>query len=192
MFSPDDLVLIRHAAADHQGRLCGRTDVGLAPDTKGPLQRLAPVLTTVTDLRVSPALRCRLTADALWPGTTQAEDDRLWEQDFGDWEGLPFTDLPDLGVLSPSDLAARTPPGGESFLDLAARVTPALKEAARAAREQGPVVVVAHAGVVRAGISMALAHATAGLSFEIAPLSITRIGCLETGFSVRAANWNPA
>ena len=192
MFSTDDLVLIRHAAANHGGRLCGRTDVGLAEGTETPLQALAALLPDVEDLRVSPAQRCRLTAKALWPDRMQSEDARLWEQDFGDWEGVPFTDLPDLGALSPGDLAATAPPGGESFLDLAARVTPALEEAALAARTKGPVAVVAHAGVVRAGLSMALGSAAAGLSFEIAPLSITRIGCFEGGYSVRTVNWRPA
>ena len=192
MFSSNDLVLIRHAAADTAGRLCGRRDVGLAEGTATDLSKLAKLLPEVAEVRVSPALRCRLTASALWPGAAQVADERLWEQDFGAWDGKSYAELPDLGDLSREDLAAHTPPAGESFLDLLDRATPALVEAAEAARKAGPVVIVAHAGIARAGLSLALGAPSVGLGFEVDPLSLTRIGCFEAGYSVRAVNWRPA
>lgn len=192
MFSANDLVLIRHAAADTGGRLCGRTDVGLETGTDVALAALARCLPPMAEVRISPALRCRLTAAALWPEARQIEDPRLWEQDFGAWEGVAYVDLPDLGAMSPADLAEASPPGGESFLDLFARAGSALTEAAEDARDGGPMVVVAHAGIVRAGLSLALGAPVSGLGFEVDPLSVTRIRCFKGGYSIGSVNWRPA
>ena len=85
-----DLILIRHAPADHGGALCGRRDVAVATlDGVGALGAYLPDLPIVT----SPALRCRQTAQAIWPGRTIAQDARLWEQDFGAEDGVPFDQL---------------------------------------------------------------------------------------------------
>lgn len=140
---------------------------------------------------VSPAVRCRQTAEALWSGVEVVQDARLWEQDFGTQEGMPFADIPDLGPLSAQDLADHRPPGGESFADMVARITPALSELAAQAREAGPVAVVAHAGTVRTGLAMALGAVPAALAFEVAPWSVTRLRVFEGGLSVVAVNWRP-
>ena len=121
-------------------------------------------------------------------GEAPETDAAFWEQDFGAWEGRPFSDLPDLGALSPDDLAAHCPPGGESFADLCHRVGPALTRVATGGR----VAVVAHAGVVRAGLALALGAVPQALSFEVAPLSVTRLRRLAgNGWSVTAVNWGP-
>lgn len=193
MFSVSELILIRHAAADTKGRLCGRTDVGLAPGTDVPLAELSEILPALESVSVSPAKRCRLTAGALWPTARQVMDDRLWEQDFGSFDGRPYADLPDIGALSRSDLAHHTNPGGESFADLCARAEPALWDAADRARGAASVVLVVHAGIVRAGLGLALGDVTAGLAFQIDPLSVTRLTCLpERGFAIKAVNWRPS
>ncbi|SNS95244.1 alpha-ribazole phosphatase [Antarctobacter heliothermus] len=139
----------------------------------------------------SPALRCRQTAAALWPGCDVDSDARLWEQDFGAQEGMPFGDIPDLGLMSTQDLADHRPPGGESFADMVARITPALTELAAQARHAGPVAIVAHAGTVRAGLALALDTVPAALAFEVAPWSVTRLRVFEGGVSVIAVNWRP-
>ena len=75
---------------------------------------------------------------------------------------------------------------------MVARGSPALREAAERAVGAGPVAVVAHAGTVRAALSLALGEVSAGLAFEVDPLSITRIRCLPGGaMSVAAVNWSP-
>jgi alpha-ribazole phosphatase len=110
-------------------------------------------------------------------------DDRLWEQDFGTWEDRPYADLPDLGPLSPEELAGHRPPEGESFADLCARAGPALAGC-------GSATVVAHAGTVRAALALALGAIPAALAFEVAPLSVTRLVRMTEGrWSIRAANW---
>jgi alpha-ribazole phosphatase len=131
-------------------------------------------------------LRCVQTAASLWPDATPAQDPRLWEQDFGDWEGVPFTDLPDLGALTSAELAAHRPPNGESFLDLHARIAQALQSLAR---QGGRIAVVAHAGVIRAALGLALGDAALGLAFQIAPLSLTQITALPGGqWSISGVN----
>ena len=135
-----------------------------------------------------PALRCRQTAGALWPGLTPALDAALWEQDFGDWDGRPLVDVPDLGPMTRADLALHRPPGGESFADVVARVIPPLS-----ALGPGLTVVVAHAGTIRAGLSMALRDPADALGVEIAPLSATRIvrhgADWSLGYVNRIAPW---
>lgn len=182
------LILIRHAAAATGGRLCGRTDVPLLDLDPQAVARVAAALGDVTYVVISPALRCRQTAAALFPGLSPAQDARLWEQDFGREEGLPYADLPDLGVLSRDALATRRPPGGESHADMVARVWPALQDAVTQAPSGGTVVVVAHAGTVRAGLAIALGSPAAALAFEVAPLSMTSLRCYAEGWSVISTN----
>ena len=184
-----ELVLIRHAPVAEPGVLNGRRDVAarLSPE---PVDALALGVGRVARVIVSPALRCRQTAAALWPGTDPMEDARLWEQDFGDFEGRALTDLPDLGEMTPEALAAHRWPGGESFADVCARVTPGLQDAARLAEDlAAPVAVVAHAGVIRAALALVTGHVPGALAFEIAPLSATRLGVWRGApVSVRSVN----
>lgn len=112
----------------------------------------------------SPARRCLQTAAALGFGAPSTNPG-LWEQDYGDWEGQRYEDLPDLGRLDPPDLAVHRPEGGESFNDMAARVLPEL----RALRDD--TLIVAHAGTVRAALSLVVG--AAALSFAVSPLSLT-------------------
>lgn len=183
----DELVIIRHAPADHGGRLCGRRDVdALLPDAAD----LAALRARLAGLSVvtSPARRCQQTAAALFPGIEAPQDARLWEQDFGAHEGLAFTDLPDLGVISRAALADHRSPQGESFRDMVTRVTPALRALAAEVRSGGPMAVVAHAGTARAALGLALGDPAQGLAFEIAPLSLTRLRVLDDTLSIIATN----
>jgi alpha-ribazole phosphatase len=181
-----ELVLIRHAPTDAEGRLCGRTDVSARMESLAELDRLRTMLAPITRRVASPALRCRQTAKAFWPVGTVEIDERLREQDFGEWDGLPFSQVPDLGTLSRDDLAAHRPPGGESFADLCARVAPALNALAA---EGTSIAIVAHAGTVRAALALALGTIPPALTFEVAPLSVTRLRCLgASGMSLICAN----
>jgi alpha-ribazole phosphatase len=181
-----ELTLIRHAPALTGGRLCGRTDVEADVTDAESLSMARSLAGTPNRLITSPARRCRQTALALWPDRQGLTDAALWEQDFGAWEGRFYTDLPDLGVLPPDQLADHRPPDGESFADMATRVGIAL----RAALADGDATIVAHAGTVRAALSMALGHRVAGLAFEVAPLSVTKIALLSGGggWIIRSVN----
>lgn len=188
MHATTELLLIRHAPALSGGRLAGRSDVAADCTDLQALAGLRAVIGTADHRVISPARRCVETAAALWTDLPAADTDaRLWEQDFGDWEGLATQDLPDLGALPPEQLAAMRPPGGESFADLCARAAPALE--ALAARG-GRVAVVAHAGTLRAALALALGNQSAALAFQLAPLSLTRLTRIHgTGWSIGAVNW---
>ncbi|MCC5993147.1 MAG: histidine phosphatase family protein [Rhodobacteraceae bacterium] len=179
---PNELAVIRHAPADTGGRLAGRRDVAARIDPQAAAY-MARALGQPARLICSPALRCRQTAEALWPKLVPEQDARLWEQDFGTHEGLAYEDLPDLGPLSRAELAQVAAPEGESFAQMVARVTPALA-GLQVPTGGGPVVVVAHAGTVRAALAMALGDVPLALAFEVAPLSVTRLRCFAGGFSV--------
>lgn len=182
------LFLIRHAPALHGGCLVGRSDVAADLSDGAALMRLRDLLAAAepTDLVASPAQRCVQTAAALWPGRAPRLDPRLVEQDFGAWEGTAFAALPDLGPLAPDALAAHRPPGGESFADLCARVAPALEDLAG---EGGRIAVLAHAGVVRAALALALGSVPGALAFQVAPLSLSEVHALPGGgWSVAGVN----
>lgn len=180
-----ELWLIRHAPAVHGGRLAGRRDVpcDLPGDEVLDAVRAAVGMASVV---CSPALRCQQTAAALWPGVEPRLDPRLWEQDFGAWENRPFEELPDIGLMPLAEVARHRPPGGESYAEQCARVAPVLCELAG---QGGRVAVVAHAGVVRAALSLALGAVPAGLAFQVAPLSVTRLVAVPGGlWSIAGVN----
>jgi alpha-ribazole phosphatase len=168
------------------GKLCGHSDV---PADCSDSARIAAVRAAVgnpTRIITSPALRCRQTVAALWPDVAPSSDARLWEQDFGAWEGQSYGDLPDLGPLSPEALANHRPPGGESFADLCARIAPVLV----GLETESSIAIVAHAGTVRAALAMALGSVSAALAFDISPLSVTRLRALPGGnWAVLSVNW---
>lgn len=180
-----ELCLIRHAPALSEGRMAGRRDVAADCSDAQAFAALRARLDPKARRLISPALRCRQTAAALWPDDPAPPTDlRLWEQDFGAWEDQPYADLPDLGPLSLAGLAAHRPPQGESFADLGARVLPALTEASAA----GPCILIAHAGVIRAALGMALGSVPQGLAFQIAPLSLTRLIHAGGAWSIASVN----
>ncbi|MCB2127785.1 MAG: histidine phosphatase family protein [Rhodobacteraceae bacterium] len=173
-----EITIIRHAPTRSPGRLCGRTDVRANTDGDMRIARMARDLPVPARLIASPARRCIETAAALWPGRRpDALENSLWEQDFGEWEGLAYADLPDLGPQSLDYLASHRPPKGESFADMAHRVAPVLQTLAR----QGDTTVVAHAGTVRAAIALANGSLASALSYEIAHLSMTRLRAAPDG-----------
>ena len=191
MFSSNELIFIRHGVTQSAGRLCGRTDVRLSKTQPVILPALVQALASVDQVITSPAQRCRQTAELIWGQGARVLDARLWEQDFGAWENLAYAEVPDIGDLNQTALAEHRPPNGESFVDVVARVAPALQEAAAKAAK-GPVALVAHAGVIRAALGLALDSPAKGLSFEVAHLSITRLRCLPGGsFSITSTNVHP-
>lgn len=182
MTTRGELIVVRHGKTVSPATLNGRTDVALA-------ERPAPVALVPQVLWVSPAERARETAAGMFPGVVQKADARLWEQDFGVWDGAPFADLPDIGEKSLAELADLKAEGGESFHDMQARAEPALRQAADLAMSADvPVVVVAHAGIVRVALATAMGNAPAALAFQIRYNGATRITCTPGGFAVTAVN----
>ncbi len=185
------LSLIRHAPAQDGGCLAGRRDVPAHPGDPDQIAALQALLGAPKRLLASPALRCQQTSAMLWADLAPQPQPQLWEQDFGEWEGTPYPDLPDIGTLSTSQLAAHRPPQGESFNDLCARVGPQLQSLADDHAGEH-LVVVCHAGVIRASLSWAGALGPAALGFAVEPLSLTQIEVAATGNRIVRVNWTCA
>ena len=163
------IFLVRHGETDWNlaGRLQGSHDIPLndlgreqAADTARVVDRLSGGAASL-DFVASPLSRASQTmailrAELGLPPDGFRRDTRLREIGFGRWEGATW---PELRRRDPVSLAARdadpwnfTPPGGESYAELSARVLTAIDELT------GDSVVVTHGGVVRA-----MLHAFAGM-----------------------------
>ena len=90
-----EVVLVRHSVTqgNKEKRFVGRLDVPLAPEGETLARETAPLLPTVEHLYISPMLRCRRTAELLWPGVEHTVVDDLRETDFGPFEGKNHEEL---------------------------------------------------------------------------------------------------
>ena len=121
----------------------------------------------------------------------------LTEQDFGAWTGQRHADLWDSGDAAYraywDDPVNNAPPGGESYAAQFARSAAAIRDLA--AEHAGlDLILVAHAGTIRAALTLALTEAnqppplTASLGFTIDPLSLTRIDAIGPGWRIETVN----
>ncbi len=178
------LIVVRHGqtAVNAAGRLLGRADPPLDDIGREQVMTLRAAVGDAVAVISSPLLRARQTADALVPPGVEVTVDERWiELDYGDYDGAALAELPaDMWDKWRADVTF-TPPGGESLVALAARVS----EACESLREQASfadVVVVSHVSPIKAAVAWAL-----GVSIEIswrafvAPASITRIACRSDG-----------
>ena len=150
--------LLRHAAPqlpDETLRWClgGRSDPPLSPAGQEAAARLAHSLSClgVSAVGSSPLLRCRQTAEFLFPKLSAVVLPGMAELDCGAWDGLSFdtirTEFPDLYALRGTDPCV-PPPGGETLDHAAERGLAAIT--AFLAETDGDLVVVGHSGINRA------------------------------------------
>lgn len=171
---------IRHAPSRAPaGRLNGRGDVAADLSDIETIARLAEALPGGAMWLVSPLRRAVETAEALLASGAAAGDALVlepdfMEQDFGDWEGRAYDEIDSAFWRDP---ASNRPPGGESFVDVAARVAGAITRWGGQARGRD-VVAVAHAGVVRAALAQARGCSPAeALGLAVDAPSLTRLDC---------------
>jgi broad specificity phosphatase PhoE len=144
-----ELILVRHGETEwaRDGRHTGRTDVPLTPRGEEQARSLAPLLAdrAIVLTVVSPAQRARRTAEL--SGLTGAEtDDRLWEWDYGAYEGRT---TPQIGEERPGWYLWRDGVvGGETVEQVGARVDGVL-DRVRPSLAEGDVALVAHGHVLR-------------------------------------------
>ena len=150
------IYLIRHTEVAVGRSICyGGSDVALADNYPDQLARIQTNLPNPPDLVwSSPLSRCRrLAQDITPPGTAVWYDDRLREYHFGEWEMLPWANIPREALDGwMADFVTIAPPGGESFQALANRVGAFWQEqVVPLAAQEGTktVYVVAHGGVIR-------------------------------------------
>lgn len=167
-----DIYLIRHTQTATDPGLCyGQSDIALAdsfPDEMASLHDKLPEFDDDCIVFSSPLTRCLQLAETF--SDTVITDTRLQELDFGEWEGKRFDDI-DAAVLQhwTNNFVTAAPPKGENFEDLYQRTgsfwqdllateasAPAHAPHLRPVGEAKQVLVITHAGVIRALLARAL------------------------------------
>lgn len=196
--APTRLLLLRHGqtALSVDRRYSGRgnpplTDLGRR-QADAAARRLAGV--DVAAVISSPLARATATAQAVADvhQLPVVVEEGLIETDFGAWEGLTFAEAlahdPDLHRRWRSDVSV-SPPGGESFDEVAVRVARA-RDALVAAHPASTIVVVSHVTPIKLMLQQALGVGPSllyRLHLDLASLSIAE-HYPDGGTSVRGVN----
>lgn len=145
------LLLVRHGETEWNAerRLQGQRDVPLSALGERQAVALGPL---VEDHRPTVAVASTLARAsrtlALLGHDGAPRDPRWMEADLGEWTGRTAAELQEAGEPYADWRAGRfTPPGGESFSSLTARVVAATDDLARGG---GIALVVTHGGPIRA------------------------------------------
>ena len=142
------LYLVRHPQPEVAPGLCyGSTDLpALDAGIDTALDTLSRLGLHGLPVYSSPLLRCAALARRL--SSSPAFDVRLVEMNFGAWEMRSWDDIPRAEVDAwTADLLYYRPGGGESVMDVAARVAAFHDEIRKEGIEQA--LVICHAGAMR-------------------------------------------
>jgi alpha-ribazole phosphatase len=184
---------VRHAPVAHGGRIYGQSDLSCdCSDTAvftGLAEKLPREAVWVTsNLRrthetAAAIIRAGLTGPRPIPGPGAIEIADLAEQNFGDWQGLTYEQLEQSRAGDFHRFwhapAHETPPRGESFTAVIARVSAAIHWLVEA-HPGRDIIAVAHGGTIRAALALALGLAPeAALAFTIENCSITRLDRID-------------
>jgi probable phosphoglycerate mutase len=150
--------LVRHGDTrqDQIRRYIGRTNLPLNAAGRAQARALQKQMADIPFARIysSDLRRCLETARIIGGprGSSIRKLPALREINLGEWDGQTMSGIsqrfPEEFHRRGLDLPGFRPPGGESFEDLQARVVPAFLDVIT--RTQGPLLVIAHAGVNRA------------------------------------------
>jgi broad specificity phosphatase PhoE len=187
--------IVRHGrtAANAAGMLLGHLDAALDDEGLRQATAVAGAFAAgdpVDRIIASPLARTRATARVIADQTgVPVELDEQWiELDYGDYDGMALTELPEAVWSTWRSDPTFRPPGGESLLDLGTRVRAAADRLAEPARTDH-IVVVSHVSPIKAAVAWAL-----GIGDEVTwrmfvtPASITRIGIAPHGPVLRGFN----
>lgn len=150
------ILWIRHGQTQGnvERRYVGRTDEGLTADAKEKLKmRKQQGIGFEADLiYISPMIRCRDTADLLFPEQRKVPWDGLQETDFGDFEYKNYEELKDdpLYQVWIDSNGQMLIPNGESGADFRRRCCAAYEKCVTEAREKGleKIAIVCHGGTI--------------------------------------------
>lgn len=178
------IVLVRHGeTAANRARLAlGRADPSLTELGRRQAQALADRFAASAIERVvsSPLRRAMETATAI--ATTLdcgvEVEDRLVELDYGEWDERSFGDLPAEDLARWRRDASFAPPGGESLIDVGARVGPWCESLVG-----GPTVIaVSHVSPIKAAALWAMdADPLLAWRMHLDVASVTRVGAPTGG-----------
>lgn len=147
---------IRHGITDAnlKGLYVGRTNTPLCDDGREKLELLKENCgyPQIQKAYVSPLIRCRETAEILYPDVLTEINNGLVECDFGAFDGKSMKELEkDKAFVAWVNSGMKTPPpGGESGEELELRVSEALEEIFEdmMRRRLTSVGVITHGGVI--------------------------------------------
>lgn len=160
------LILARHGETiwNHTGLLQGATDIPLSDAGRVQAIQLAQrfAQTPLDAIYSSDLLRAMLTAQVIANSHTLAVtgDARLRQSSKGLWEGLTWEQIaarfPAEHTAYYADPVQHTPPNGEPFAQIVARITALLDDLARSHPGDETVLLVGHGQVLRMLICIAL------------------------------------
>jgi broad specificity phosphatase PhoE len=185
------LVLVRHGQTEpnRAGQLLGRLD---APLTELGLRQAKAAARAVLDryevarVVTSPLDRARQTAELF--GLPVEVDERWIEVDYGEYDGLPFKQVPDELWRQWRADPAWAPPSGESLASVGRRAAAACDELSEAAID-ADVVVVSHVSPIKAAVAWALeVSQEVSWRMHLDVAAICEIGCGTRGPSLRLFN----
>ncbi|WP_272008726.1 histidine phosphatase family protein [Roseovarius sp. ZX-A-9] len=166
---------VRHGPT-HAKSMVGWSDLPADLSDTAQLARLDAYLPRDALVISSDLIRARATADAIQQSRSRLPDDAdLREIHFGAWELQDFDSVDDSAHLrrfweEPGDIS---PPGGESWHAVSARVSGAVARL-RAAHPGRDIIAVAHFGAILSQVQQALQiDAYAALGHHIDNLSVT-------------------
>jgi len=194
------VLLVRHGATPTTGKVLPGRAPGLHLSETGAAQadavaeRVAELggPGTPTAVYASPLERTVETARPIARrlGLRVRSERGLLECDFGDWTGAALADLakrPEWSSVQRWPSTFRFP-GGESFLEMQARITSTL--ARLVARHRGETVVaVSHADPIKAAVAAAAGtHLDLFQRLVVSPCSVSAVAYGETGHHVLSVN----
>ena len=181
------IYLVRHTKPDVPKGICyGQTDVPLAASFPEEAAAVGRKLTALlgNDVREMPILssplqRCAALAKYLSRSSEIQTDNRLKEMNFGAWEMQAWGTIDEFVMNAwMRDFVHFAPPLGETFEDVASRAVGALKDAlAKLPESSSHLVLVCHAGIVRALLAFALElplHRAFALEIDYGSISAIR------------------
>ncbi len=199
---PTVVLLVRHGTTPTTGRILPGRARGLHLADEGQAQasavaeRIAAIATSGSARPVavyaSPLERTTETARPIAKalGVRVRSDRGLLECDFGEWTGAELKDLAKLPEWSQVQRCPSTFrfPGGESFLEMQARITSAVAQLCQ--RHPGETVVaVSHADPIKAAVAAAAGtHLDLFQRLTISPCSVSALAYTGAGPHVLAVN----
>ena len=148
-----EIYLIRHTTPKVEKGICyGQADLDITETFLEEVEAIKPYLPSEgVKVYSSPLQRCKKLADALFDQFDIDIHDDLMELNCGQWELLPWNDIPKEEIQPwMDDFVNVRVPQGESYVDLHNRVVKRFNEIVG---KQESAVIVAHGGVLRSILS---------------------------------------
>ena len=150
---PKSIYLFRHPETQAPKGTCyGNSDV--LPSEKQLQEAVIKIHKSVQDIRpdvvyTSPLSRCKMLAKKIAGESTVVTEELIREIDFGRWEMLPWSEIPDNEREAwGKDYITNKIHGGENFFDVQKRVVQFWDKVIKT--NEQTIFVVAHAGLYRA------------------------------------------